>query len=455
MAKRAVLPQDTALPQLEALRTRRPFVEKLQDAVTPFVPAGTTVEDVLVTECQHRRGETCKLILEVEFRQSNGYREWQTYIVRTAREGHPAPAQLYQKTRDDTLVPPRFGPPVLFINDWNMVLWAYPNDPNLPGLRLLESPKMLLKEMQEEPHRFGLPELQGMPVEVRTERLKVVPGKRGGFLVRVQFGPADTPQTCSLYAKLFRIGYGKEAFELLQTIWQHPARKQGEILIPQPYAFDAPYAVMWQEAVQGMPLAKRIDSVHDVESLAHAIGRRLARLHAIAVSLPEQMTLPYQLSEIDTAVRRIAARFPDFAARYQQLAGQLQKAASRFGEGRRTLVHGSFKFSHIMMTASGILFIDFDAANIGDPGYDVGRFMAHVLRMHVSGKMSFERAESINHAFIRGYNEQADAPLSEAYFNWFCASHLVASQALKLVKRNKPAQLEPLYQLARHYCPRG
>ncbi len=239
MARNVIIPSDPALPQLEMIRERPLFIAQLQQAIEASQGGGLTVNDIFVTECQHRKGITCRLVMEVEFQTAEGYREWQTYIVRAGRPDNNDLEQQYQAALQNGLSAPRFGPPVLFWREWHLLLWAYPNDPNLPGLRLLEDAEALSAYIKTHPDRIGLENASVLPLSLKRQKLKVVPGKRGGFLVQLHYRhPAGGEKSHTVYAKLFRKGYGREAYGLLQTIWQHPLRQSGDLQIPRAYAFD-------------------------------------------------------------------------------------------------------------------------------------------------------------------------------------------------------------------------
>jgi hypothetical protein len=123
------------------------------------------------------------------------------------------------------------------------------------------------------------------------------------------------------------------------------------------------------------------------------------------------------------------------------------------GSGPVTPVHASFKFSHIFAAKKGMTFIDFDGASLGDPGYDVGRFIAHLYKMKAGWKIDPEIAEQTIVKFCEAYNRAAVFPLAPERSNWFAASHLIASQLYKTVKRMDASLMSKLLKIADQLCP--
>jgi len=131
----------------------------------------------------------------------------------------------------------------------------------------------------------------------------------------------------------------------------------------------------------------------------------------------------------------------------------LHATVNQLESGFESTVHASFKFSHIFESEKGIAFIDFDGANIGDPGYDVGRFLSRFYRMKAFHKISPRLAKQSIRNFREAYNQLANKPMSQKRINWFTASHLVSSDIYKLVKRADPVNLSKLLHLADQLCP--
>lgn len=182
------------------------------------------------------------------------------------------------------------------------------------------------------------------------------------------------------------------------------------------------------------------------------IGQRLAALHDTDLALARKVSIESQVEELKKSCDMIKQNFPGYSKTCNTLEEKLLTAAERLGPGPMATIHGSFKLSHIFATEKGIAFIDFDGACSGDPGYDLGRFIAHIYRIKASGKISTELTEATIHNFCESYNDSVRAVLPQARIDWFVASHLVSSEVYKTVKRVQPSLVNQLLKIALHIC---
>jgi hypothetical protein len=290
---------------------------------------------------------------------------------------------------------------------------------------------------------------------------KYVPGMRCGYIYHMTIAASnshdtnshDTNSSCAVYGKAYREDEGEKAYAKMKQIWESEASQRGDLVLPQPYSYDPETQILWHEALPGQPFAKFAGTISNLPDVAQEIGARLAAFHGTSLQLHLEMTFDFQVEEVRRAVAAIARTFPDYAEPCAAVGQKLLDAAAQLGPGAVTPVHASFKFSHIFATKKGIAFIDFDGANLGDPGYDLGRFIAHLYKMQASGKIDPEVAEQTITNFCDSYNRAAASPVPQERINWFAASHLVSSQVYKAVKRMGPEQVGKLLQIADRLCP--
>lgn len=93
--------------------------------------------------------------------------------------------------------------------------------------------------------------------------------------------------------------------------------------------------------------------------------------------------LPFQANDFPLAapVRRRAEQI--------QREGRLGRIAAaaydRYRESRRCLVHADVQAGNILLTAAGPKLLDAEIAHVGDPAFDVGTLVAHVLLPATAG----------------------------------------------------------------------
>lgn len=76
---------------------------------------------------------------------------------------------------------------------------------------------------------------------------------------------------------------------------------------------------------------------------------------------------------IDPFYRTVARAHPDLTSRLDDLAASMESPPAR------TFVHGDFSPKNILVHRSGLTLVDFETAHAGDPAFDLGFFLSHLL----------------------------------------------------------------------------
>jgi hypothetical protein len=111
--------------------------------------------------------------------------------------------------------------------------------------------------------------------------------------------------------------------------------------------------------------------------LATACGEMLAALHGrswrnseIANRLEDRSF--FDQLRIDPYYRQIAKRHPD-------LAPQIQALIDSVWSHRLALVHGDFSPKNLLVWHGRVMLIDFEVGHFGDPAFDLGFFLTHLV----------------------------------------------------------------------------
>jgi thiamine kinase-like enzyme len=453
MAKLETIPADCGFPQLRDLANTEKLAQALQRYMGPAFASGEMqIEACGISDLHYKPGKACRFLLTANLRRRTHHEIAQQLFFGVLSRKQKKPKALLDQTN---LLPPRFGLPVIYIPEWEMVLWAYPNDPNLPGLALMSDAEKVLALAQAAPEKFGL---AYPPRAITAEMMKYVPGTRCSYIYRMAPGAANNNGANSshaVYAKTYKEGRGEEAYAIMKQIWESAACQRGELVIPQPYGFDPEMQIIWQEALSGRPFAKIAETLSNLPEAAKAIAAALAAFHGTRLQLPLEKTFEFQVREMREAVEEIGQAYPDHAKPCAAVGQKLLDAAARLGPGPLTSLHGSFKFSHVFVTEKGFAVIDFDGANLGDPGYDLGRFIAHLYKMQVHGKIDSEMAERTITNFCESYNRAVASPVPQERIHWFSASHLISSEVYKAIKSMEvdAAAVNEFLKIAERLCP--
>jgi hypothetical protein len=444
------LPEDCTFPQLAVVLDEARFAACLQARLHAMDPA-VEIRGVKVKRVYYKPGRSCRLTFTAKMRGPGGARGEQLYFAKIFPE--PKPESAYRRALQTASTPPEFGPAVALLPELGMVLWAYPNDPSVPGLATLASRDAVAERLRRDPAAFGLPP-GGELLDLRLGVGKYVPGQRCGYRYRARWRTTAGDHEHFFYGKAYQAGLGRAAYDIVRQLWDSPACRSGRLRIPQPYGFDAERDIVWQEMLPGDSFSKDAGDV-DFEAWTGAVAASLAAFHATPLELGPGLGLAQELEDLEASTRKLVRAYPQHAERCLALQDRLMAAAARLPHVPPAPVHGSFKISHIFDVDGRVAFIDFDGAGLGDPTYDVGRFLAHLA---VAGLASKTDAESIERALDRfrtAYAAGVPWGWPDERVRWYTAALLISSQAYKCVKRMVPERVDAILRCADTWFPQA
>jgi len=115
------------------------------------------------------------------------------------------------------------------------------------------------------------------------------------------------------------------------------------------------------------------------QDIAARLGTVLGAIHAEGRGHPALGTTLSDTSlfdelRVDPYYRTIARSDPDLAPRIDALIAAMDRPADE-----RTLVLGDFSPKNILVHSGGLILLDFECAHAGDPAFDLGFFLSHLL----------------------------------------------------------------------------
>jgi 5-methylthioribose kinase len=169
----------------------------------------------------------------------------------------------------------------------------------------------------------------------------------------------------------------------------------GEGVCPRIHRFDERERVL---VLEDLGRAERLDHAlargADVSAALVALARFLGRVHratrgeaglaARFANEPMQrlhgdhiFSLPYQPNDFPLPPRTAAraAELREDAA----LRAAAARAYERFLTPRGALVHGDVQAGNVLLPGGGVKLLDAEIAHVGDPAFDIGMLLAHVL----------------------------------------------------------------------------
>jgi 5-methylthioribose kinase len=144
-----------------------------------------------------------------------------------------------------------------------------------------------------------------------------------------------------------------------------------------------------------------------VPDVAARLGTILGTIHADAPAHPALRgsladTTLFDELRVDPYYRTAARRHPDLAPRIDDLIAAMDRPADE-----RTLVLGDFSPKNILVHAGGLILLDFECAHAGDPAFDLGFFLSHLLlkaiRTSSNDSIDYDRFIMLTESFWETY----------------------------------------------------
>lgn len=102
-------------------------------------------------------------------------------------------------------------------------------------------------------------------------------------------------------------------------------------------------------------------------------------------------------------------------------------------------IHGNLFGDQILYNTYGIGIVDWDALSLGDPLYDVGRLIAHLIYLAGVEGIAATKVKLCAEALIESYEENTNQTIDRRCLNWHIATQLLLrgkiSSLRKLPKR--------------------
>jgi len=199
------------------------------------------------------------------------------------------------------------------------------------------------------------------------------------------------------YGKVWASARGPRVYETLKSLTQ--AGGHGLPRFPRPVAFFPDLGVMIQSEVRGLPIVPSL-LVGD-RGVAEALADGLHALHASRACLPRRHLLADELAPLTDRTARLAGDAPELAPLAQACLAAVEGAAGRSWTWREMPIHRDLYHDQVVISPTGLGFLDLDDAAMGEPAVDVANFLAHLRLLALQDGTADEPLAEVEHAFRR------------------------------------------------------
>lgn len=325
-----------------------------------------------------------------------------------------------------------FAPALL--DEHHVALWRFPADRKLVGLPGLAVPelrsRLLRKLLPDEPRLWS----------ARLEILRYKPERR--FV-----GKLVADDRAAAVVKAYDAGDFENAWRAAKTVKGIAAREP--LTVSRALGRSRSQRLIVSRWLAGRPLSGLLSAA--AGCAAHRIGEvgsALAELHRQGPRHLASIAPEGEAMAVLTAANAAAVLCPALAAKVRELGVRVATELLASANGQ-CLVHGDFSADQVLVGGDGVAIIDYDRAGLGDPGVDLGSFVAQLERDQVADRLSATRVGEIAGALIDGYCSRARCrrPL---HTDLFVAAGLLrlAPHSFRMRHFDWPEQIERVVQRA-------
>ncbi len=322
------------------------------------------------------------------------------------------------------------GPSVTVLPEVGAILYWYPNDERLAGLRRIVDRKKLQRAFHAHLPAYPQEEWRVSDRSIRLRLVRYKPERRAVLSCRFR---AHRREGEHHEERVVYLGVYEPV--RLAEIWRTHnelyacARETREWTVPQPMGLLPDDCVAVSEARSGEPLLVtldkgRPDEARQATALAAAAIAAFHRqkLTSLPVVGPEDLRTMISettgmLCQVDSVHREL----------WEDTGQRLRSAADRTRSDRGLLVHGDLHPGQILLGEGVPALLDFDRSHQGDPVMDLGNFAAQLwVNWSQAGNGGLD-VDDLTNGFIEAYSRAAESEVDRSLLRWWTAFALFRS----------------------------
>jgi tRNA A-37 threonylcarbamoyl transferase component Bud32 len=300
--------------------------------------------------------------------------------------------------------------PVIHLPEQKAILYLFPNDPVIDGLRILSDPRKIQRLLYDNCPEFPESDWRISDRMLRIETMRYKPERRAVLhcKTRVFNRRTEDQDKIRVYLRLYGDDRGAEVFELQRNLYRL-ARNDG-FGIARPIVYLEGRRLLMMKDLRGKPLLGILKGA-EAKSALERTSRALAAFHRARIPGLRKRDIGSFLEDAGATSEMLGFIAPDTARQAEEILSILEKH-KYLGESRKSgLVHGDFYYSQIILKRNKVAFIDFDRSHAGDCAVDLGNFCAHLRLLRLRGHLDDETG--LERVFKETYREASAEDLNE------------------------------------------
>jgi len=298
----------------------------------------------------------------------------------------------------------------MILAEHNAILYLFPNDPAIDGLRIIENPKKVQRilyqhygKYPEKKWRISDRKLKFTIMRYKPERRAVI--RFDAKAVNLQ---DNSKEMLSVFARIYADDSGRKVFDTHKSLYQFSLNNE-RFNIPQPIVYLPDRGILLMERLEGKT---QLDCIRDneIETL-NSTARAIASLHEVNLNCLPELTPASLIESVGASFEMISEIAPNLSDEAGTIHDALIKEIGNHSKTAVGFVHGDFYHGQIIIGNNQAGIIDFDRSYMGDPIADLGNFMAHIRLLKLKGNIN--NNDVIEKVFLSAYEKSICKKLDE------------------------------------------
>jgi len=278
--------------------------------------------------------------------------------------------------------------PVIILPDYRAILYLFPNDLIIEGLRVLSNPKKIQRILYKHYDRYPEEEWR---ISDRKLRLKVVRYKPERRVVlrsttRAIHRRTNVRENVSVYIRLYGDDRGADVYTLQENLYRI-AGQDGPYRIARPITYLGERRLLIMEALAGEPLLESLAGTDRFDAVAQT-ARALAALHRSQGLKLDIRHIDSHLDNARSTTETLKQISPESAREAEAILKSLREFKLPDKPAADGFVHGDLYHGQVLLQNDSVAFIDFDRSHRGDIVSDIGNFCAHLRLLRLQGQLA-------------------------------------------------------------------
>jgi tRNA A-37 threonylcarbamoyl transferase component Bud32 len=292
--------------------------------------------------------------------------------------------------------------PVISFPDQKAIIFFYPNDCLIDGLKILSNPRKVRRLIYQYYDRYPEDNWRISTGKQKLDCVRYKPERRAvlRYSSRAINLKTGVREKFSLYLRFYANERSGDLFSLQQGLW-HNTQISKLLAVPRPVAYLPERKLFIMESLPGEPLLNSLSSKNASNALERAAWA-LSELHQIELSNLPTLSAEIILDKIKSTALFLSDVSPEDCGRINEIAGHLSDAMPRDATSK-CIVHGDFYYGQVLLQEHGATIIDFDRTYWGEGLADVGNFCAHLRLLGLEGRLP--NHVDLESEFVKSYQD--------------------------------------------------